>query len=92
MGEEQQLPEYVCHKRVRAALINGWARNADGTGTVTLRLQGDNGDIYRAVDAAYLTKHSVSLSELLGGYFVEYADGYVSWSPPKAFEQGYTRT
>lgn len=25
-----------------------------------------------------------------GGYYVVYKDGYVSWSPQKAFEEGYT--
>lgn len=25
------------------------------------------------------------------GYFVQYRDGYQSWSPTKAFEEGYTR-
>ena len=24
------------------------------------------------------------------GYFVVYEDGYLSWSPTKAFEEGYT--
>lgn len=27
-----------------------------------------------------------------GGYYVRYQDGYESWSPAKAFEEGYTRT
>lgn len=26
-----------------------------------------------------------------GGYYVVYDDGYVSWSPTKAFESGYTK-
>lgn len=25
------------------------------------------------------------------GYYVQYADGFASWSPTKAFEEGYTR-
>lgn len=27
----------------------------------------------------------------VGDYFVQYLDGYKSWSPAKAFEEGYTR-
>ncbi len=27
----------------------------------------------------------------VGDYFVQYDDGYKSWSPAKAFEEGYTR-
>ena len=40
-----------------------------------------------AVDDAYLRKHNPHA----GGYLVVYADGYVSFSPAKAFEEGYTR-
>lgn len=29
--------------------------------------------------------------EGIGGYYVRYADGFESWSPAKAFEEGYTR-
>jgi hypothetical protein len=39
------------------------------------------------VDGAYLLKHDPRP----GGYFVEYADGYRSFSPAEAFEAGYTR-
>ena len=38
------------------------------------------------VDNEYITKHNPQP----GGYYVVYADGYKSWSPPKAFEGGYT--
>ena len=27
----------------------------------------------------------------VGGYYVRYEDGYESWSPAQAFEEGYTR-
>ena len=27
----------------------------------------------------------------VGDYYVQYQDGYKSWSPAKAFEEGYTR-
>lgn len=39
------------------------------------------------VDWEYLTKHKPQA----GGYYVVYDDGYKSWSPAKAFEEGYTR-
>jgi len=39
------------------------------------------------VDATYLKKHNPQV----GGYYVVYADGYKSWSPAQAFEEGYTR-
>ncbi len=39
------------------------------------------------VDGVFLAKHNPEP----GGYFVQYADGYKSFSPAQAFEEGYTR-
>jgi hypothetical protein len=39
------------------------------------------------VDADYMQKHKPEV----GGYYVVYDDGYKSFSPAKAFEDGYTR-
>ena len=39
------------------------------------------------VSGDYLGKHTPQL----GGYYVVYDDGYSSFSPAKAFEEGYTR-
>jgi hypothetical protein len=39
------------------------------------------------VDAAYVMKHDPQP----GGYYVVYKDGYKSFSPAEAFEEGYTR-
>jgi hypothetical protein len=39
------------------------------------------------VDSVYMGKHDPKV----GGYYVQYADGYKSWSPAQAFEEGYTR-
>lgn len=30
--------------------------------------------------------------ENMGGYLIQYEDGYMSWSPKKAFEEGYVLT
>lgn len=38
------------------------------------------------VDHEYVSKHKPEA----GGYYVVYADGYKSFSPAKAFEDGYT--
>jgi hypothetical protein len=38
------------------------------------------------VNAEYLQKHKPRV----GGYYVRYADGYESFSPAQAFEEGYT--
>jgi hypothetical protein len=39
------------------------------------------------VTGEYMAKHKPEV----GGYFVQYDDGYTSFSPAKAFEDGYTR-
>jgi len=39
-----------------------------------------------AIDADFILKHRPEA----GGYFVVYDDGYQSFSPAKAFEEGYT--
>lgn len=39
------------------------------------------------VDQEYMSRHKPSV----GGYFVVYKDGYKSYSPAQAFEEGYTR-
>jgi hypothetical protein len=39
------------------------------------------------VDGEYMAKHKPQP----GGYYVVYSDGYKSFSPAKAFEEGYTR-
>lgn len=39
------------------------------------------------VSEEYIVKHNPQI----GGYYVVYADGYESWSPAAAFEEGYTR-
>ena len=39
------------------------------------------------VPGEFIQKHK----PVVGGYFVMYEDGYQSFSPAKAFEEGYTR-
>lgn len=81
-----EMPQYRCHKVVRAAKITaiGYV-DAEGKTTVNVVL----GDI----DGLWITtieweeKHKPEP----GGYLVEYEDGYRSYSPAKAFEEGYTK-
>lgn len=90
-----ELPKYKCHKEVWALQIerieydSAKARDehresdcsallvfADAAGIAPIR-----------VNAHYLKRHDPHF----GGYYVVYADGYQSFSPAKAFEEGYTR-
>lgn len=79
------FPWYQCHKKVRAVKIKEWSVNPDGSirivpadeGVKPFTVAGDFGHKIHSVDDP--------------GYFVLYEDGYASWSPTKAFEEGYTR-
>ncbi len=75
-----ELPRFQCHKIVRAAKILIVIRSE---GKVSLDLEGVGGiEVSAEFDAKHHPTH--------GGYFVVYEDGYQSFSPAKAFEDGYT--
>ena len=87
----QAMPCYRSHKRVWALKIaaikrdgEGEDRETDGSAMIT---PVEAGYASFRVDHAYMHKHKPQV----GGYYVVYADGYKSWSPAQAFEEGYTR-
>lgn len=95
-----ELPEYTCHKRVRAAkiVIAENRRRSDAPIIVadfvidlilTLDVDGTNMTHVAAANSPLRYKE---LADIVGGYLVIYSDGYESWSPAKAFEEGYTLT
>lgn len=75
------LPRWKCHKEVNAAKIERIENTTDGA---VLWL---HGGFSRRVNLLWLDRHHPQV----GGYFVEYADQYTSFSPAQAFEDGYTR-
>ena len=75
------LPSYISHKKVQAAKI--MKINSDEHGGVIMFA--GFGSV--AVSHQYMEKHRPTV----GGYYVRYSDGYESWSPAEAFEQGHTR-
>ncbi len=79
---KRELPEYVCHKKVRALKIK--AVNALN-GNTTIVPEDERYAPFN-VDADYVNKHR----PIAGGYYVVYKDGYKSFSPAEAFEDGYT--
>lgn len=89
------MKAYKSHKTVRAAKIIVFTAVTGVAGAI-LTLQGDQTETRVSVDNAWLDKHAPKWGtpeaevELVGGYLVEYADGYRSWSPPEPFEAGYT--
>lgn len=80
-----ELPKYKCHKTVHALRIKDIVWDADNRPT-HLSFH-DEGYAPRPVTMAWVTKHDPKP----GGYLVVYDDGYESFSPAKAFEDGYTR-
>jgi len=77
------LQEFKSHKRVHAARI----RDIEYLDSATVLIFADGcGRI--SVGASYLNKHEPEA----GGYYVEYEDGYQSYSPADAFELGYAPT
>ena len=81
-----QMPRYRCHKEVFALKIKAIEPGhfIDGGATV---IPVEEGYAPFKVTEEYLRKHNPQA----GGYYVVYDDGYKSWSPEKAFEEGYTR-
>ena len=82
------LPRYKSHKIVEAVKITslefmgyGKARIAHSDGFV------ETNDRYR--DRFHGGEDYGGDPDL--GYYVRYEDGYESWSPTKAFEEGYTK-
>ena len=79
-----EMPRYRCHKEVWALKIAHISYENIATATIH---PAEEGYAPFEVDADYLKKHRPQS----GGYYVVYADGYKSFSPSKAFEEGYTR-
>jgi hypothetical protein len=79
------MKQYKCHKEVSAFKITSMERVNSYPDFI---LHGEVGDqpVDEVVSKEYIDKHDPQL----GGYYVMYADGYESYSPAEAFEEGYT--
>ena len=75
------MPRYRCNKEVWALKIKEIEYQP-----FSARLIFEGGGFIE-VDHEYVAKRGPER----GGYFVVYDDGYKSFSPAKAFEDGYTR-
>ncbi len=79
MSVAYKLAKYKCHKEVHASKIRMISSNL-------LFLENFPPDAPLEVPYEYIEKHKPKA----GGYYVLYEDGYPSFSPPEAFESGYT--
>ena len=88
------MPTYKCHKEVWALKIakieldsekaQQENRETDGSAIITPE---EKAFAPFKVDGNYVFKHKPQV----GGYYVVYQDGYKSFSPAEAFEDGYTK-
>jgi hypothetical protein len=93
MADTAEMPRYQCHKKVWALKIAEIKRDGedksqkseDSVGFATITPTDRRYAPFK-VDSAYMHKHKPEV----GGYYVVYDDGYKSFYPAKAFEDGYT--
>jgi hypothetical protein len=82
------LPRGVirCHKIVEAQDLaeKNVTVSPQPNGSVVVEIRGKESVIIAAKIVG-----PFSVPEIEDGYVVRYADGYISWSPRKAFEEGY---
>ena len=76
--EQIEMPRYRCHKIVRALKI-------EFVGNQSITPVDKKYTRFWMTDA-WMEKNKPEA----GGYYVVYDDGYASYSPAKAFEDGYT--
>lgn len=76
------LQQWKCHKVVQAGKISLMAADQE-KGVLMIHAQPSNMPFSVPLD--FLQRHSPEI----GGYFVVYEDGYLSYSPADAFELGY---
>lgn len=93
-GASMEMPRYQSHKQVWALKIKAITHNSvlahltgNDSDRSALITPADEGYADFRVDAAYLRKHDPQV----GGYYVVYKDGYKSFSPAEAFEEGYDK-
>jgi hypothetical protein len=82
------MPRYQSHKKVWALKIKDIDYHGDSTnGTTGGRITpAEDGYAPFEVSGEYMNKHNPQI----GGYYVQYEDGYKSYSPAEAFESGHT--
>lgn len=95
-----EMPKYKSHKEVWALKIKAISYKRDRAREEQREATTGCDDIMRSavitpedsryapfeVDAQFISKHKPEI----GGYYVVYKDGYKSFSPAKAFEDGHS--
>ena len=83
------MKKYKSHKIIEAGKIIRITEVKGGGATIEME-----GEDPVVVGESYMKRFKLSKafgdSQGVDGYYVRYADGYESWTPNKAFEEGYT--
>ena len=79
------MQRYQCHKQVWATKIKAIEFDQDGSAKIATDLP-----TCPSLKSKSGFRERFKGSENDLGYYVEYDDGYQSWSPTKAFEEGYS--
>ncbi len=87
MDAQREMPRYQSHKHVWALKIAEVERQ-DTKGVARI-VPADDGYGPFLTKPGFMDRCKADGCVDLG-YFVQYQDGYQSWSPTKAFEEGYT--
>lgn len=82
------LAKWKCHKVVASGLIEAINPGGATDGFVLSVRQADGSLADTPVPAEIFARGAPEPGQ---AYLVDYQDGYRSWSPKKAFEEGYTR-
>ena len=82
-----EMPQYQCHKKVRAVKIAALEIREDKSA----RIAGVDHVGIIVTRAGWADRFKPVHSKKTDiGYYVEYEDGFASWSPSDVFEAGYT--
>lgn len=81
-----EMPRYQSHKQVWALKIKAIRPVQGGNAIIT---PAEEGYTEFGVPNEWLSRYKSDGKDF--GYYVVYKGGYTSWSPTKAFEEGYTR-
>lgn len=87
LAVQRELPRYQSHKVVGALKIKSIDDPNGATDGSRLLSFEEEGYAPVCVDGDWMRRHRPEV----GGYYVVYRDGYKSFSPAQAFEEGYTR-
>lgn len=94
MDAQNTLPQYVCHRVVRAAKIVDIYRNSSmpvaekGAWRITvLNPESSTPRQVLEMDGRWVAQHQPQI----GGYVVVFLDGHVSFTPADVFEHAYSK-